>query len=43
MAMAVAALCADKPIEIRNAGGIYTSFPNFVQMAQSIGMQVEWA
>ena len=43
MAMAVAAQRAGSPIEIRNAGGIHTSFPNFVQMAQSIGMQVEWA
>lgn len=43
MAMAVAAQRANSAIEIRNAGGIHTSFPNFVQMAQDIGMQVEWA
>ncbi len=43
MAMAVAAQRADSPIEIRNAGGIHTSFPDFVEMAQAIGMQVEWA
>jgi len=43
MAMAVAAQRADAAIEIRHAGGIHTSFPGFVQMARSIGMQVAWA
>jgi len=43
MAMAVAAQLADQPIEIHNAGGIRTSFPDFVQLSQAIGMQVGWA
>ncbi|MDX8376431.1 MAG: 3-phosphoshikimate 1-carboxyvinyltransferase [Mariprofundales bacterium] len=42
MAMAIAAQCADAPIRILNAGAITTSFPQFVTMAQSCGMQVRW-
>ena len=42
MAMAVAAQCADKPIRIENAAAIATSFPNFVALAQSLGMCVGW-
>ncbi len=42
MAMAVAAQCANKPIRIENAAAIATSFPNFVALAQSLGMCVSW-
>ena len=43
MAMAVAAQRADGEIRIHNAAAIATSFPNFVSLAQSIGMNVRWA
>jgi len=43
MAMAVAAQRADDEIVIRNAAAIATSFPDFVPMAQAIGMNVRWA
>ncbi len=42
MAMAVAAQKMDKPIRIENAAAIATSFPSFVDLAQSIGMNVRW-
>lgn len=42
MAMAVAAQRAKGEIRVRNAAAIATSFPNFVQLAQSIGMNVRW-
>jgi len=42
MAMAVAVQCADKDIEIRHARSIATSFPDFVPMAQRIGMNIHW-
>ncbi|MDX8395911.1 MAG: 3-phosphoshikimate 1-carboxyvinyltransferase, partial [Mariprofundaceae bacterium] len=42
MAMAVAAQCADKDIIIENAAAIATSFPDFVALAQSLGMNVRW-
>jgi len=42
MAMAVAAQRADGEIRIHNAAAIATSFPNFVALAQSIGMNVRW-
>ena len=42
MAMAVAAQRADAEIRIHNAAAINTSFPNFVSLAQSIGMNVRW-
>ena len=42
MAMAVAAQCADKDIKIRHARSIATSFPDFVPMAQRIGMNIHW-
>ncbi len=42
MAMAVAAQCADEEIRIEHAGAIATSFPEFVPMAQRIGMNVRW-
>ncbi len=43
MAMAVAAQRARADIRIHNAAAIATSFPNFVTLAQSIGMNVRWA
>jgi len=43
MAMAVAAQRATGEIRIHNAAAIATSFPNFVALAQSIGMNVRWA
>ncbi|RMG90591.1 MAG: 3-phosphoshikimate 1-carboxyvinyltransferase [Zetaproteobacteria bacterium] len=42
MAMAVAAQMADAPVLIHNAAAIATSFPGFVEQAQSIGMNVRW-
>jgi len=42
MAMAVAAQRADGEIRIHNAAAIATSFPNFVTLAQGIGMNVRW-
>jgi len=42
MAMAVAAQKADSEIRIENAAAIATSFPSFVHLAQSIGMNVSW-
>ncbi|MFQ5519564.1 MAG: 3-phosphoshikimate 1-carboxyvinyltransferase, partial [Mariprofundus sp.] len=43
MAMAVAAQRAEGEIRIHNAAAIATSFPNFVALAQRIGMNVRWA
>jgi len=43
MAMAVAAQCSEADITINNAAAIATSFPDFVPLAQSIGMNVHWA
>jgi len=43
MAMAVAAQRAEGEIRIHNAAAIATSFPNFVVLAQRIGMNVRWA
>ena len=42
MAMAVAAQRANGEIRIENAAAINTSFPNFVALAQSVGMNVRW-
>ncbi len=42
MAMAVAAQKMDEEIRIENAAAIDTSFPSFVDLAQSIGMNVRW-
>ncbi len=42
MAMAVAAQRAEGEIRIHNASAIATSFPNFVLLAQNIGMNVRW-
>jgi len=38
----VAAQRAEGEIRIHNAAAIATSFPNFVSLAQSIGMNVRW-
>jgi len=43
MAMAVAAQCSNQGIIIDNAAAIATSFPDFVSLAQGIGMNVRWA
>ncbi|MDQ6995385.1 MAG: 3-phosphoshikimate 1-carboxyvinyltransferase [Mariprofundaceae bacterium] len=42
MAMAVAAQCAESDICIKNAAAIATSFPDFVPLAQLLGMNVHW-
>jgi len=42
MAMAVAAQRAGGEIRIHHAAAIATSFPNFVSLAQGIGMNVRW-
>jgi len=42
MAMAVAAQRATGEIRIRNAAAIATSFPDFVPLAQALGMNVRW-
>jgi len=42
MAMAVAAQCAELEITIENAAAIATSFPDFVSLAQRLGMNVRW-
>ncbi|MDQ6954524.1 MAG: 3-phosphoshikimate 1-carboxyvinyltransferase [Mariprofundaceae bacterium] len=43
MAMAVAAQCAEIEIHIENSASIATSFPDFVPLAQSLGMNIHWA
>lgn len=43
MAMAVAAQCAASDITIENSAAIATSFPDFVPLAQSLGMNVHWS
>jgi 3-phosphoshikimate 1-carboxyvinyltransferase len=40
MAFCVAAMCADGPIVIRDTANVATSFPGFVSLMQSIGLQV---
>jgi 3-phosphoshikimate 1-carboxyvinyltransferase len=42
MAMAVAAQRATGEIRIKNAAAIATSFPDFVALAQGLGMNVRW-
>ena len=42
MAMAVAAQRASGEIRIKNAAAIATSFPDFVPLAQGLGMNVRW-
>lgn len=41
MAFAIASVRADDPIEIIDVANVATSFPGFVEMAQSIGLDVE--
>lgn len=40
MAFAMAALQAEGPIKIRKCDNILTSFPNFVELIQSIGLNI---
>jgi 3-phosphoshikimate 1-carboxyvinyltransferase len=41
MAFAVAGMRADGPIHIRDTANVATSFPNFVSLARSVGMDVD--
>ena len=41
MAFSIAALKASGNIDISNAEGISTSFPEFVSIAKSVGLRVE--
>lgn len=41
MAFAVASLAARSPIEIRDVANVATSFPGFVEIARSAGLQLE--
>jgi 3-phosphoshikimate 1-carboxyvinyltransferase len=43
MSLAVAALVADGPTEVLDAGVIYDSFPNFVETMQALGADIVWA
>lgn len=43
MSFSVAALRASKPIHIRGADNVATSFPNFLELAGQVGMRVEAA
>jgi 3-phosphoshikimate 1-carboxyvinyltransferase len=43
MALAVAALVADGPTEVLDAGVIHDSFPNFVETMQALGAAIAWA
>ncbi len=43
MAFAVAGLRAESSIEISNCANVATSFPNFVELATSVGMRIETA
>ena len=40
MSFAVASLCASEPIEILNTAEVATSFPNFLDVARAVGLQV---
>ena len=40
MSMAVAALAASEPLEIRNTENVITSFPGFVDTARQLGLQI---
>ena len=40
MAFAVASLVADGPIDILDCANVATSFPNFVDLAQQVGIQI---
>ena len=41
MALAVASLASDGPIEVHNTDEVATSFPGFVEVARSAGMHIE--
>ncbi len=41
MAFAIAGLCADAPITIQDCANVNTSFPPFVQLAASLGLNIE--
>ena len=41
MAFAIASLRAQRPIEILDVANVATSFPGFVLLAQSVGLQIE--
>jgi 3-phosphoshikimate 1-carboxyvinyltransferase len=43
MSLAVAALVADGPTEVLDAGVIHDSFPNFVETLRELGADVAWA
>jgi 3-phosphoshikimate 1-carboxyvinyltransferase len=43
MSLAVAALVADGPTEVLDAGVIRDSFPDFVETMQALGADIEWA
>jgi 3-phosphoshikimate 1-carboxyvinyltransferase len=43
MAFAVAGLAARSPIEIRDVANVATSFPGFLEIARSAGLQIELA
>ena len=43
MSLAVAALVADGPTEVLDAGVIHDSFPNFVETMRELGADVAWA
>jgi 3-phosphoshikimate 1-carboxyvinyltransferase len=43
MSLAVAALVADGPTEVLDAGVIRDSFPNFVETMQMLGADIAWA
>jgi len=41
MSFAIAALRASAPIRIEDCDNVATSFPNFVELAQQVGMHIE--
>ncbi|MGI9291137.1 MAG: bifunctional prephenate dehydrogenase/3-phosphoshikimate 1-carboxyvinyltransferase, partial [Gammaproteobacteria bacterium] len=41
MAFSVVAMCAQEPVTILDAANVATSFPGFVSLMQSIGLQVD--
>jgi 3-phosphoshikimate 1-carboxyvinyltransferase len=40
MAFTMAGLCAAQPIQVNNCANVNTSFPNFVELAASVGIKV---
>jgi 3-phosphoshikimate 1-carboxyvinyltransferase len=43
MAFAVAAMCAERPVEILDTANVATSFPGFVPLMRSLGLRLEEA